>query len=335
MSQTYVPIQNVEIQDGAPADLALFNKVKGNFDNHEMRLVNEELDVDLVRAYQIVIDDLAGIYNAGNIEAALEEVMQLVNSNQIYNVNLLSDHAPRITDLESRATLIETNIDTIESAADTLTSRVISTETVNTTQDTQISSLIARMNTAESNITSVTNTANLNTTQISRITTSRSMSYASVDKSLFLLSLVNNGGTAPSFVTGVPNITGTGLINATAASQELTYDVFIPVNALIGTGMSLTYSAPIGAVMSFGFKCFDHSQVALSNKLIITNQSGTGSFVLAQGHLKGEGLLADNFPAGTRFVKPYITWTSNTGTINIDFLNVEKLGLSQYSLYID
>jgi hypothetical protein len=357
------PITSTEIINGAPADTALFGKVKNNFDNHEMRLVNEEMDANLVRAYQIVIDDEDGIYDALNIEQALEEVMTLVLANQVNNVSVFNNFGTRITSLEGRMDLAEDDIDLINSNILTLAGRVTSTESVNTSQGSSISNLQGRMTTAESDIvllqgratsiegvntsqdteintlkTRATTIEGVNTTQntnIARNTSQLSMQVSSINEPEFLANLVVNTGSVPIYNSAASGMTGIGAMQTTTAAQEITYNPFIPVNVLLGAAMCLTYSAPVGTSMTFGFKCYTSAQALISNKTIISAQGGTGSFVHSQGHCKAEGAGAENFPVGTRFVKPYIVWTGNTGTINFDFMSVQPLGFSQYALFVD
>jgi hypothetical protein len=329
------PITSTEIVNGAPVDTALFGKVKNNFDNHEMRLVNEELDVDLVRAYQIVIDDTAGHYAALNIETALQEVMELALANQDYNVTVFNNFGGRISSLEGRIDTAEDDIDLTSSNLLTLAGRVTATEDVNGTQDTEIDSLKTRTTTAEENITTLQSSATTNAANIARNTSQLSMQIASINKADFTTRLVANTGSPPVYNSAAPCITGVGTMQDTDLAQEITYDTFIPVNALMGAAMALTYSAPVGTSMTFGFKCYTSAQALITSKTIISAQAGTGAFVHSQGHCKAEGVGAENFPVGTRFVKPYIVWTGNTGTINFDFMSVQPLGFSQYALFID
>lgn len=95
------PILDTEIQTGAPLDNALLDKVQDNFADHEARLVNEEMDVNVVRAYQIVIDDAPAIYEASNIEEALVEVMIKVKTNEELNLSQLASLSNRTIALEN------------------------------------------------------------------------------------------------------------------------------------------------------------------------------------------------------------------------------------------
>lgn len=325
------PITNTEIVNGAPADTALFNKVKNNFDNHEMRLVSEEADLDVIRAYQILVDDEDEIYDATDIEQALAEVMHLALDNQDYNVSVFNNFGPRISTLEDRSDDFDVDLDTLFTNLSTLTGRVTSTESVNLSQDSAITNLQGRMTTAEGNIVSLQN----NIPQLNRNTTQLSMQVASIDKADFLTRLVVNTGSLPVYNSTAANQTGVGVLTTTEVAQEITYDTFIPVNIAMGSAMVVTFSAPVGTSVTYGFKCYDNTQALITTKNIVTDLGATAAFQYSQGHFKASGVGAENFPSGTRFVKPFISWTGNTGTFTLDFLGVNPLGFSQYALFVD
>lgn len=100
---TYNPLLNTEIAGGAPVDTALFGKVKDNFNNHEARLIAEETDVNVIHAVQIAVDDETNIYDATNIEDALVEVMDKVNTHKTASDTQLDQHTDRLTTLETES----------------------------------------------------------------------------------------------------------------------------------------------------------------------------------------------------------------------------------------
>lgn len=268
----FSPILNTEIINGAPADQALFTKVKVNFDDHEMRLVAEEVDLDVIRAYQIIIDDIDNLYTGGDIEVALAEVMTKVNANKVSSDASLLSHSTRITTLET------------ESERDN--------------------------------------------------TTLSFLGICSINKNKFKDLLTATGAGTLTYSSSSVNKTGIGALTSTANAETFTYNNFMPVNSMLGIAGALTVSAPVGSTVEYGFRCFDANQVFISNKSL-SSFAGTNAFVTGQGHLKNEGVALDQFPVNTRFVKPYITWSGNTGTIIIDFVSAFPLLFSQYSLYAE
>jgi hypothetical protein len=615
---SFNPILDTEIETGAPVDHALLDKVQDNFANHEMRLVNEELDVDLVRAYQIVIDDVAQIFDAGNIEDALQEVMAKVNAHDVANQASFQSNGSRISTLETRADDVDTTltnhngriantetavatldpivsdhgtrlssaegtisthtsqiaaltgrVSTNESDITSLKSRATTSEANIGTNTTNISGLTTRMGTAESNITSLQGTVSTNGTRlttaegnitnlqgrmttaegsitnlqgrmtsvevtssgnstrlttlesgnttisgnktingnltvagnfevqgtlsyinatnlevrdnnillnktgtdgsalnsgidierpsgnaairfddtltskfkvglltamyevvvsgiaqtisgiktfvsgiktdtVSEATTNAGVTVAGVniknglvagrnvatdgatldttvstvstnggrlttlegtvstngtrlttlegtvnttnanlanntatlsnvcvmlDKANFISRCVVNTGTLPVYVAApATNAFGVGTLQSTTAAQEVLYNTFMPVGPLLGQMLNAILMGPAGTTFTVGLRCYNASQALISNVTITTSLAGNGAPQLVEGHFINEGVAATNFPTGTRFVKPYISWTGNTGTVQLGYLSSLPMGYARYAL---
>ncbi len=96
-------------------------------------------------ALSVSYDDSTSGLNAGNVQAAIDNLDEKVDD----NTSDISTAESNITSLTSRVSTAESDISTAESNITSLTSRV-------STAESNITSLTSRVSTAESNITSLT-----------------------------------------------------------------------------------------------------------------------------------------------------------------------------------
>lgn len=339
----FTPILNTEIQTGQAVDNALLAKVKNNFDDHEVRIVilDGQLSIDTTGSRVLMDPEHTHTYATGTtaqdqIDNIDNKLVNLVLTDADLDAAILADRV-RLTDLETSQAAQNAVLSNHTSQIADLNTFVINQQTNNTNQQTSINSHDTSINTLtisqEAQDVTLTNYGN-------RITTLEEndilafQGCASVNKSNFLTKLTTNGGASLSFVAGATNKTAIGVIRATAASQTIKYNTFIPVNALIGIGGLLTIMAPLATSITFGVECYNSSYQFLSTVNMFSGVAATGAFQKLQGHLINEGLLANNLANGTRFVKPVISFTGNTGNVDIDFLAIAPLMFASYSLYL-
>lgn len=257
------PILNNEIQAGAAVDTALFTKVKNNFNDHEARLINEEINPDLVLASQILIADSTNVYNAENIEDALQEVMNLA----LNHSTILSSHGPSISSLEGRMTTAENSISNHESRINLVEAGVDNLNTLTATQATTITSLSNsntvlgnRVTTAEGNITSLQTTVGNHETRItnaeSSITSLNGLTSRMTTAENNIIALQNKTNTTFAGLTSSGGLTAVNLLNNTNFSLTLTENTTLQNPTNLAQGQSgqiiITQNNTTARTLAFG-----------------------------------------------------------------------------------
>lgn len=257
------PILTSEIQTGAAVDNALFSKVRNNFNDHEARLIAEEVNPDLVLASQILIADSTNVYNAENIEDALQEVMNLAQSHSI----ILSNNGPAITSLQGRMTSAESSISNHESRINLLEAGVDNLNTITTSQATSITSLTNsntvlgnRVTTNENNISSMQITINNHETRIgtaeSNITSLNLLPARVTTAENNIIALQNKTNTAFATLTSSAGFTPVSLLNNVNFNLTLTENTTLqnPTNLTQGQSgqIIITQNATTARTLSFG-----------------------------------------------------------------------------------
>lgn len=106
---------------------------------------------------------------------------------------------------------------------------------------------------------------------------------------------------------------------------------FIPTMPFTGAGGFGLFKKSLGtANIYLGARCFSaNKNDLLENRYFVTQgESVTTSWSLAQGRAKNEGVsMTENFPTGTRFIKPLIIIENYTGT------SADKVYLSGFNIF--
>jgi hypothetical protein len=129
---------------------------------------------------------------------------------------------------------------------------------------------------------------------------------------------------------------GKGCFSISAGGGTWLIERFYPVAPLFGVGGHVIIKG--SGLFLVGLKFYDanHNEIigtAAQTNFIVNGIVGSGSFAGYKAYLIDEGSGAKNFPVGTRFIKPFITVTSNAGAVQFDAFVVYPSNFSILSLY--
>lgn len=113
-------------------------------------------------------------------------------------------------------------------------------------------------------------------------------------------------------------------------------DSFIPVARFLGIGGSVAHKASAaGGGITVGVQCYDASFTDLGNNggFLANGVSNTTSWNFRYGYARQEGTTSGTLETDTKFVKIFISVSSNPGTIYLDAIEASPMGYSAFALY--
>ncbi len=129
---------------------------------------------------------------------------------------------------------------------------------------------------------------------------------------------------------------GKGCFSVSAGGGVWMIERFYPVAPLFGVGGHVCIRG--SGLFAVGLKFYDANFVEIigttaQTNFIVNNVVGTGSFVAHKNYLIDEGAGVKNFPVNTRFIKPFISVSSNAVAVKFDAFIVYPSNFSILSLY--